>query len=50
MSVIEWAEKIVDSLPEDTFFIQLEYLGENERKLTISCRAKKEFALSELMS
>ena len=33
--VIEWAEKIVQVLPADTFFISFEYLDENRRKIII---------------
>jgi tRNA threonylcarbamoyladenosine biosynthesis protein TsaE len=31
--VIEWAEKIVQILPNDTIFISFEYLDENRRKI-----------------
>jgi tRNA threonylcarbamoyladenosine biosynthesis protein TsaE len=33
--VIEWAEKIVQILPADTFFISFEYIDENRRKIII---------------
>ena len=33
--VIEWAEKIVQILPADTFFISFKYLDENRRKIMI---------------
>jgi tRNA threonylcarbamoyladenosine biosynthesis protein TsaE len=33
--VIEWAEKIVQILPADTFFISFTYLDENKRKIII---------------
>jgi tRNA threonylcarbamoyladenosine biosynthesis protein TsaE len=33
--VIEWAEKIVQILPADTFFISFKYLDENRRKIII---------------
>lgn len=33
--VIEWAEKIMQILPEDAFFIRLEYIDENKRKIVI---------------
>jgi len=33
--VIEWAEKIEEVLPENTLFISLEYVSENERKLVL---------------
>lgn len=34
--VVEWAEKIRETLPEGAFFISLEYLEENKRKLVFS--------------
>lgn len=33
--VIEWAEKIVQILPANTFFISFKYLDENRRKIII---------------
>ena len=33
--VIEWAEKIVQILPAETFFISFKYLDENRRKIMI---------------
>ena len=33
--VIEWAEKIVQILPANTFFISFEYIDENRRKIII---------------
>jgi len=33
--VIEWAEKIVQILPEETIFISFKYLDENRRKIVI---------------
>jgi tRNA threonylcarbamoyladenosine biosynthesis protein TsaE len=33
--VIEWAEKIAQILPKDTFFINFEYLDENRRRIMI---------------
>lgn len=33
---IEWAEKVMDSLPESTLFIRMERLSEDERKLELS--------------
>lgn len=32
---VEWSENISGALPEDTIYITLENLGENERKITI---------------
>lgn len=34
--VIEWAEKIVDDIPEEALYIGLSYLNENMRKIEIS--------------
>jgi tRNA threonylcarbamoyladenosine biosynthesis protein TsaE len=34
--VIEWAEKIVEILPADAFFISFKYLDENKRKIVIN--------------
>jgi tRNA threonylcarbamoyladenosine biosynthesis protein TsaE len=34
--VIEWAEKIAQILPEDTLFINFEYLDENKRRIIIN--------------
>lgn len=36
VSVIEWAEKASDVLPDETIFISLTYLDENTRKMAIS--------------
>jgi len=36
VSVIEWAEKASDILPDETIFISLTYLDENTRKMAIS--------------
>ena len=36
VSVIEWAEKASDLLPDETIFISLTYLDENTRKMEIS--------------
>jgi tRNA threonylcarbamoyladenosine biosynthesis protein TsaE len=33
--VIEWAEKIIQILPADAFFISFEYIDENKRKIVI---------------
>ena len=39
--VIEWAEKIVQVLPADTFFISFEYLDENKRRIVIKGQERK---------
>ena len=36
VSVIEWAEKASDILPDETIFVSLTYLDENRRKMVIS--------------
>ena len=41
VSVIEWADKIKDILPEQTLFISLKYLDENNREIIISGDKKK---------
>lgn len=33
--VIEWAEKIIQILPDESFFISFEYIDENKRKIVI---------------
>lgn len=39
---VEWAEKLMDSLPDSTLFIRMERLGDDERRLSLSCRAGSE--------
>ena len=39
--VIEWAEKIVQVLPANTFFISFEYLDENKRRIVIKGQKRK---------
>lgn len=41
ITVIEWAEKIEEILPEECFTIRLTYLGENRREINISGRKNK---------
>ncbi|MCK9229902.1 MAG: tRNA (adenosine(37)-N6)-threonylcarbamoyltransferase complex ATPase subunit type 1 TsaE [Syntrophales bacterium] len=36
---IEWAEKVMDSLPESTLFIRIKRLDEDTRKISLSCNA-----------
>lgn len=36
VTVVEWAERVRDALPQDTLWIEFEYLGENERRLTFN--------------
>ena len=33
--VIEWAEKIIQILPDNTFFVSFEYIDKNKRKIVI---------------
>ena len=33
--VIEWSENILDALPENTIWVRMERLGDNDRKITI---------------
>jgi tRNA threonylcarbamoyladenosine biosynthesis protein TsaE len=40
VKVIEWADKIINILPDDTLFISFTYIDENERELSIT--GKKE--------
>ena len=35
ISIIEWPELILDKLPKNAKIINFEYIGENERKITI---------------
>jgi tRNA threonylcarbamoyladenosine biosynthesis protein TsaE len=39
--VIEWAEKIIQVLPANTFFISFEYLDENKRRIVIKGQERK---------
>ncbi len=32
---VEWSENIADFLPENTIIIEIEYLNENERRITV---------------
>jgi tRNA threonylcarbamoyladenosine biosynthesis protein TsaE len=36
VTVIEWAEKIADAIPDEALFVSFSYLGENERRIEIS--------------
>ncbi len=37
--VIEWAEKVLDLLPEETFIISLDHVDSSERKINVSCKS-----------
>ena len=39
--VIEWAEKIVQVLPENTIFMQFEYLDEDKRRIVIKGQKRR---------
>ena len=49
--VIEWAEKIAQIRPADTFFISFKYLDENKRRIVIKGQEKrmKELAIDTKM-
>jgi tRNA threonylcarbamoyladenosine biosynthesis protein TsaE len=41
VSVIEWADKVKDILPDETLFIMINYADENARNIIISGQKKK---------
>lgn len=41
VTIIEWAERVRAALPSDILWIELEYIAENERALTISARGAR---------
>lgn len=47
VSVIEWADKVRDILPDDTLFVLMEYIDEKERNIILSGHEKKIAAISE---
>jgi len=47
VSVIEWADRAEDILPDDALFISIDYVGEKERNIIISGREKKLAVISE---
>lgn len=49
-TVIEWAEKILDILPEHAWVIHLSHIGEEEREIEISGRADRLAGLTALLS
>lgn len=49
VSVIEWADKIKDILPEQTLFISFKYLDENNREIIISGDKKKVAKISNAL-
>jgi tRNA threonylcarbamoyladenosine biosynthesis protein TsaE len=49
VSVIEWADKIKDYLPDQTLFISFKYLDENKRKILISGDKRKVAKISNAL-
>jgi tRNA threonylcarbamoyladenosine biosynthesis protein TsaE len=47
VSVIEWADKVKDILPDDTLFVLINYTDEKERNIIISGQKKKIAVISE---
>ena len=47
VSVIEWADKVKDILPDDTLFVLINYADEKERNIIISGQKKKMAVISE---
>ena len=41
VSVIEWAEKLGAELPSNALIVELEYLGEHERRIVIQARTER---------
>lgn len=41
VTVIEWAERVREALPSDRLWIELDYVGENERALTIAAQGER---------
>ncbi|MGA3208869.1 MAG: tRNA (adenosine(37)-N6)-threonylcarbamoyltransferase complex ATPase subunit type 1 TsaE [Syntrophales bacterium] len=49
VSVIEWAEKVKNILPDETLSVWISYTGENERNIIISGQEKKIAMISEAL-
>jgi tRNA threonylcarbamoyladenosine biosynthesis protein TsaE len=49
VSVIEWADKVKGILPDEALFVLINYMDENERKITISGQEKKIAVISEAL-
>ena len=49
VTVIEWADKIKDILPEKTLFISFKYLDENKREIIISGDKKKVIKIADAL-
>ncbi|MFO7152288.1 MAG: tRNA (adenosine(37)-N6)-threonylcarbamoyltransferase complex ATPase subunit type 1 TsaE [Bacillota bacterium] len=39
--IVEWADRIIDLLPEEFLFVEFETVGENQRKITLTARGEK---------
>jgi len=50
ITVIEWAEKIKEILPEKSFYIYLRYLGKNKRGIKICDGTEKMKEISKMLS
>jgi tRNA threonylcarbamoyladenosine biosynthesis protein TsaE len=49
VKVIEWADKIINILPDDTLFISFTYIDENERELSITGKKEVLDAISKVL-
>jgi len=49
VSVIEWAEKLKDALPDETICITMTYIDENRRELLISAKSDKVARISDAL-
>ncbi len=47
VSVIEWADKVTDILPDEALFVSINYIDENERDIIISGQKKRIAVISE---
>ena len=50
VSVIEWADKIKDILPEQTTFISIKNIDENKREIVISGNKEKMIRIAEALN
>jgi tRNA threonylcarbamoyladenosine biosynthesis protein TsaE len=47
--VIEWADRVIDLLPDEVLLVEFETIGEQERRITCTAKGKKyEKILQEL--
>jgi tRNA threonylcarbamoyladenosine biosynthesis protein TsaE len=47
VSVIEWADRVKDILPDDALFVSINYTDEKERNIIISGQKKKIAVISK---